>query len=352
MNRSLLMALSGIGFVLAGCSLIPEYEQPEKPVPAQWPAGPAYLAPSQQVPVASEIKWREFFRDERLQRLIETALQNNRDLRLAALNVERARALYGIQRAELYPAVGAQGAGGKQRQSVDLMQQGSARTKEQYSVELGIAAWEIDFFGRIRSLSEQALEEYLASEEARRSAQISLIAEVARIYMTLAADRENLQLARSTMEAQQASYALARKRYDIGVTTELDLKQAQIPLDTARRDVAIYTQLEAQDRNALDLLAGIPVPAEWLPPDLGQRCSAQGGYGRAVVRGAITPARHHGRRASPESFLCIDRRGAGRVVPAHHADHFHRHRKQPTLRPVRFGNGHLGLHAPVRHADL
>ena len=270
MNKSLLMALSAIGFFLAGCSLIPEYEQPEKPVPAQWPTGSAYLAPGPQVPAASELKWREFFSDERLQRIIETALQNNRDLRLSALNVERARALYGIQRAELYPAVGAVATGGKQRQSIDLMQSGSARTKEQYSVDLGVAAWELDFFGRIRSLSEQALEEYLASEEARRSAQISLIAEIARIYMALAADRENLQLARSTMDAQQASYALVKKRYDIGVTTELDLKQAQIPLDTARRDVAIYTQLEAQDRNALDLLAGAPVPEEWLAPDLGK----------------------------------------------------------------------------------
>ena len=164
MNKSLLMVLSAIGFFLAGCSLIPEYEQPEKPVPAQWPTGSAYLAPGPQVPAASELKWREFFSDERLQRIIETALQNNRDLRLSALNVERARALYGIQRAELYPAVGAVATGGKQRQSIDLMQSGSARTKEQYSVDLGVAAWELDFFGRIRSLSEQALEEYLASE--------------------------------------------------------------------------------------------------------------------------------------------------------------------------------------------
>lgn len=268
MNKSLLIALSGIGFILAGCSLTPEFQQPEAPVPTQWPTGPAYQAPRAQAVAASELKWREFFIDERLQKLIETALQNNRDLRLAALNVERARAMYGIQRAELYPSVGLQGAGGKQRQSIDLIQPGTARTQEQYSMNLGIAAWEIDFFGRIRSLSEQALEEYLATDEARRGAQIALVAEVARAYLTLAADRENFNFVRSTLESQQEAYALVKKRFDVGVATELDLKRAQIPLDTARGDLARYTQLVAQDKNALDLLAGAPVPEEWLPPDL------------------------------------------------------------------------------------
>ena len=135
-------------------------------------------------------------------------------------------------------------------------------------MNLGIAAWEIDFFGRIRSLSEQALEDYLATDEARRGAQIALVAEVARAYLTLAADRENLHLARSTLESQQEAYALVKKRFDVGVATELDLKRAQIPLDTGRGDVARYTQGVAQDRNALDLLAGAPVAQEWLPPDL------------------------------------------------------------------------------------
>ncbi len=268
MNKSLLIALSGIGLVLGGCSLAPKYIEPEAPVPARWPAGAAYGKTSPDAPAAADLKWREFFADERLQKVIETALDNNRDLRLAALNVERARAIYGIQRAELYPAVNAQGGGGKQRQSVDLMQPGSARTLEQYSVDLGIAAWEIDFFGRIRSLSDQALQEYLATDEARRGARIALVAEVARVYLTLAADRENFKLSQSTLEAQYASYGLVKKRYDVGLATELDLKRAQIPLDTARGDVARFTQLVAQDQNALNLLAGSPVPEEWLPVDL------------------------------------------------------------------------------------
>lgn len=265
MNKSLLMVLSGIGLVLGGCSLAPEYRKPEVPVPANWPAGPAYGKISPDAPAAAELKWREFFADERLQKIIETALDNNRDLRLAALNVERARAIYGIQRAELYPAVNAQGEGGKQRQSADLIKPGDARTQEQYSVDLGIAAWEIDFFGRIRSLSDQALEEYLATDEARRGARIALVAEVARVYLTLAADREGFALAQSTLETQHASFGLVKKRYDLGLATELDLKRAQIPLDTARGDVARFTQLVAQDQNALNLLAGSPVPEELLP---------------------------------------------------------------------------------------
>jgi multidrug efflux system outer membrane protein len=269
MRRQILFALGAIVF-LGGCSLAPNYQQPPAPVPAQWPAGEAYqdARAASEIPTAQELKWQEFFTDTRLQEIIETALSNNRDLRLAALNVERARALYGIQRAELFPAVNAVGAGSKQRLSADLVSPGESRTTERYSVDLGIAAWEIDFFGRIRSLKDQALEAYLATEQARRSAQIALMAEVARAYLTLAADRENLKLARATLETQQASYDLIQRSYQIGVATELDLRRAQTQVDAARRDIPRYTQLAAQDRNALDLLAGAPVPEEMLPADL------------------------------------------------------------------------------------
>lgn len=268
MNKTRLLAFSGIGLVLAGCSLAPTYEKPETPVPTVWPAGSAYPVPDASAPVADEVKWQEFFTDARLEKLIETALTNNRDLRLAALNVERAQALYGIQRAEIFPSVGAQGRGGKQQRSLDLIQPGQPRTVGQYSIDLGIAAWEIDFFGRIRSLSDQALEDYLATDEARRAAQIALVAEVARAWLTLAADRENRKLAQSTFESQTQAYALVKKRFEVGMANELDLKRAQVPLDTARGDVARYTQLVAQDRNALDLLAGTPVAEDLLPSDL------------------------------------------------------------------------------------
>ncbi len=269
MRRQILSALGAVVF-LGGCSLAPSYEKPQVPVPAQWPQGEAYKDTQaiSQIPTAQEVKWQEFFTDKNLQKIIETALSNNRDLRLAALNVERARALYGIQRAELFPAVNAVGAGGKQRRSADLVSPGDPRTIEQYSVNLGFTVWEIDFFGRIRSLKDQALEAYLATEQARRSAQIALMAEVARAYLTLAADREDLKLARSTLEAQQASYHLIQKRYQIGLATELDLRRVQTQVDAARRDVPRYTQLAAQDQNALNLLVGAPVPEEILPIDL------------------------------------------------------------------------------------
>nr|MDA3896493.1 efflux transporter outer membrane subunit [Desulfobacteraceae bacterium] len=219
-------------------------------------------------PAARELSRQAFFADKQLQEIIEMALDNNRDLRLASLNVEKARALYGIQRAELLPAVNATGAGGKQQYSSDLISPGDPRTAEQYSAGLGIAAWEIDFFGRIRSLKDQALEEYLVTDEARRSAQIALVSEVARVYLTLGADRKNSNLAEFTLETQQAAYDLIKRQTEVGVATELDLCQAQIPVETARRDVARFTRMVAQDRNALNLLAGSAVPEKLLPADL------------------------------------------------------------------------------------
>jgi multidrug efflux system outer membrane protein len=140
---------------------------------------------------------------------------------------------------------------------------------KQYHADLGFAAWELDFFGRIRSLSDRALEEYLATDEGRRSTQVALVSQVARTYFALAADRENLALARATLESQQTAYGLVKRRFDVGSVSELDLKQARIPVDTARADVARYTQLAAQDLNALSLLAGVPVSEELLPPNLG-----------------------------------------------------------------------------------
>ncbi len=270
MNRRVIFLLIGIALFSGGCSLAPEYTRPEAPVPADWPQGAAYKEnkSTASAMVVPELSRQEFFADERLQKVIETALDNNRDLRLAALNVERARALYGIQRAELFPTVNAVGSGTKQRVPADLSTTGKSMTVEQYGVNLGISSWEIDFFGRIRSLKDRALQEYLATEEARRSAQIALVSEVARVYLTLGADRKNLKLAQSTLETQQAAYDLVKRQYDVGIVTELDLRRAQIPVDTARGNVARYTQLAAQARNALNFLTGSPVPEALLPTDL------------------------------------------------------------------------------------
>jgi multidrug efflux system outer membrane protein len=270
MKRKTLLIMA-VCVCLSGCTLAPKYTRPEAPVPSSWPSGPAYketeAAPG--APAADELKWEEFFTDERLKKIIGMALDNNRDLRLAALNVERARAFYGIQRAELLPTLDMVGSGSKERVPADLSETGSEMTRERYSVDLGILSWEIDFFGRIRSLKDRALEEYLATKQARHSAQILLLSTVANTYLTLAADREALKLAQSTLETQEAMYKLIKRRYDVGFASELDLRQAQTQVDTARGDVARYTQLVAQDENALNLLVGFTVPNELLPPDLG-----------------------------------------------------------------------------------
>ncbi|MCE5265509.1 MAG: efflux transporter outer membrane subunit [Deltaproteobacteria bacterium] len=271
MNRTRFLLIGLIVALLGGCTMAPQYKRPDSPVPANWPTGAAYQEAKPAVPAltAEQLPWREFITDARLQKVIETSLHNNRDIRLAALNVERARALYGIQRAELLPVVQAVGIGSKERVPADLASSGNATINERYAVDLGVSSWELDFFGRIRSLKDRALEEYLATDQARRNTQILLVAAVANAWFTLAADSENLQLSRSTLEAQVASYDLIRRRCDVGLSSELDLRRAQSQVDTARRNVAIYTQLAAQDENALNLVVGAPVPQALLPSELG-----------------------------------------------------------------------------------
>src|SRR5659263_447532 len=221
-ERLSLLAITVV--LLTGCTLAPKYTRPEAPVPASWPRGPAYdnahAAPG--APATDGIRWREFFVDERLRLVIEAALENNRDLRVATLNVESARALYGIQRAELLPTVEAVGSGSRQRVPADLTSNGKAATFTQYGVNLGISSWEIDFFGRIRSLKDRALEEYLATEQARHGAPILLVSGGAPASLTLAPDREHPRPAQSTLDTQQAAYNLIRRRYDVGLSTELD----------------------------------------------------------------------------------------------------------------------------------
>jgi multidrug efflux system outer membrane protein len=271
MKIKLFLLLIAVSLFTAGCTLAPKYTRPAAPVPTDWPKGAAYheTKTATVAPAASELNWQEFFPDEKLQEVIATALKNNRDLRLAVLNVERARALYGIQRAELLPSINAAGSMSKQRVPADLSSTGKATTVEQYGVNLGIISWEIDFFGRIRSLKDRALEEYLATDQARRGAHILLVSAVANTYLTFAADRENLKLALSTLESQQTTYKLIKKRFDVGLASELDLRRVQSQVEVARGDAVRYTQLAAQDENALNLLVGSPMPPTLLPSDLG-----------------------------------------------------------------------------------
>jgi outer membrane protein, multidrug efflux system len=266
MRRTFLLILF-VG-LLAGCSLAPAYTRPEAPVPAAWPASSGQQAEKPKE-AAADVPWKDFFVDERLQQVIGLALSNNRDLRVAVLNVERTQALYRIQRAELLPSVNAGGTFSKERVPGILSQSGQPATVELYNVNLGISAWEIDLFGRIRNLKDAALEQYLATEQARASAQIALVAAVANTYLALAADRENLYLARSTLGTQQETYEMIRRRAEVGASSDLDLRQAQTRVDAARVDIARYTSQVALDENALTLLVGSLVPAELLPEALG-----------------------------------------------------------------------------------
>ncbi len=255
--------------LLLSCTMIPEYKRPDAPVPKEWPHGDAYSSINyEKSPKATELKWNEFLTDAKLKKIIEKALSNNRDLRLSALNVERAAAYYGIQRAELLPAVDAIGTGYRERTPADLSRTGKAETTSKYSVSLGITAWEIDLFGRLRSLKEMALEQYLAQEQTHRGVRLALISAVATAYYTYATDKENLKLAKETLKAQQEYYELMKKRYEVGVISEIDLHRVRTQVDTAREALARYTQALAQDKNNLDLLAGEILTEELLPEGL------------------------------------------------------------------------------------
>jgi len=255
---------------LVACTMAPRYERPAAPVDAQWPAGAAYEETTHdEAPGAAEIPWRDFIGDGRLREVIDRALQNNRDLRITALNVELTKAMYGISTATLLPVLNVTGAWFRERVPADLSPSGSAYTAEKFIVNLGMSSWEIDFFGRIRSLRDRALQEYLAGIEARRGFQIMLVSSVAQAWLALAADKEALKLVRATLEAQKESYRLMRKRYDVGMASEIDLRRIQSQMETSRAEVALYTRQVALDLNALNLLVGSPVKEELLPVDLG-----------------------------------------------------------------------------------
>ena len=264
----------GACLCLAGCStMAPAYKKPEAPVPASWPEGPSYkeatTAGGGEKP-AADIPWQKFFLDGKLRKVIDLSLKNNRDLRVAVLNIERSRALYQISRSDLLPKVDATATGTLERVPEGLSGTGVTMTNHQYRVNLGVSSYELDLFGRVRSLKDQALEQFLATEQARRSVQISLVAQVAAGYLTLAADRESLQLAKDTMSSQQQSYLLTKSRFDAGVSSALDLNQARTSVEAARVDIARFTTLTAQDENALNLLVGAPLPADLLPARLGE----------------------------------------------------------------------------------
>ncbi len=258
-----------VASLLGACSLMPDYQRPAAPVASGWPSGPAYQAETTNaaaVPPA-DIAWRDFYADARLRQVIELALANNRDLRVSTLNIEKARAQYGIERAALLPTLSANGNQTAAKVPASVSSTGSERISREYDANLGITAYELDFFGRVRSLSEAALQSYLATEEARRAQQISLVAEVATGYLNLAADQQRLKLAVETLASQKQTYELTQRRFKAGTSSGVSMYEAQASVEAARGEVARYTSLIAIDQNALTLVVGSAVPAELLPSD-------------------------------------------------------------------------------------
>ena len=250
---------------LSGCAnLAPDFMRPAAPIPESWPeTGRAAVGDGRTL---AEIGWQDFFTDARLKQLVELSLQNNRDLRVAALNIDKARAQYRIADANRYPAINASGGQTAQQTADDLSQTGEGALSRQYTAGVGFSSFELDFFGRVANLKDQALEQFLATEEARRSVHISLVAEVANAWLTLAADQERLQLSRDTLASQRDSYKMTQRSFEAGIATALDFNQSRIAIETARSDVARYTAAVAQDRNALALVVGTQ-PAEALLAD-------------------------------------------------------------------------------------
>ncbi|MDB5847673.1 MAG: multidrug transporter, partial [Rhodoferax sp.] len=239
--------------VLSGCSFIPKFERPPAPVAAQWPGVTTTEATGQKA--VADVPWQNFFSDARLQQLITAALDNNRDLRVAVLSIAQARAQYQITRADQFPTVNAAASGSR----VPNADGGITST---YQAGFTVSAWELDFFGRIASLKESALAQYLATEEGRKATQITLISSVANAYLSILADDELIAITRQTLVTRQDSFKLSQLRFDNGVSSELDVRQAQSLTESARGTLAAQLRQRALDQNLLTLLVGQPATTE------------------------------------------------------------------------------------------
>ncbi|MDB5713277.1 MAG: transporter [Sphingomonadales bacterium] len=249
---------------MTGCSLEPKYIRPAPAVPLSWPVGDAYLRNSGAM--LPSVTYKDLFRDPKLLAIIDRALVDNQDIAIALANVAATRAQYRVQRAELLPSVGGSAGittGDSGGSSTNGSGGGGRRTS--YSADVGISSFEIDLFGRVRSLSKAALQEYLATEAGFRAARLTLVGEVASTYLTLATDRSLLAIANDTQVSASKSVELTRARLKGGVAPRTDLRQAETVLDQARSDAANLTTLVAQDHNALELLVGGPVGDAELP---------------------------------------------------------------------------------------
>ena len=254
-HKPLLLVLA---MTLSGCNLIPEYQRPDAPIPQAFPQDAGYEAPL--TGHVALIGWRTFFKDPAMHRLVDLALANNRDLRKAALNVAAYRAQYRIQGSALLPQIEMDGTGGRSRTPADMSNTGQQVTTGDNSLQVGLTSYELDVWGRIRSLDRNALETYLASEETQRSVQIGLVAEVAVAYLTWETDRQLLSVTRSTLENYRHNLELIQASSEAGTASDLDVRQARTLVDSARGQVQAYTRQVAQDINALRLLLGTSIP--------------------------------------------------------------------------------------------
>jgi multidrug efflux system outer membrane protein len=262
-------AILACGLALTGCTLEPHYARPQPAIPGTWPMGAAY--PPVQPAALPGLSYRDVFKDPHLLAIIDRALADNQDLRAALANVEIARAQYRIQRAELLPRIEATGNFTESHGPVTIGGTNGATTRltntnRSYAVDVGFNAFELDLFGRLRSLSHEAFEQYLATEAGARAARLTLVGETASAYLTLAADRSLLAVAQDTETASRKTVELTRARLSGGIAPRTDVRQAETLLDQAASDVASLTTQVAQDRNALELLVGAPVSDADLPP--------------------------------------------------------------------------------------
>lgn len=275
-NKLALTFVLATSLFATGCAVLePKLPDADAATPAQWPLPPTTAmaaapgvvsAPAFSPDEAADIGWRDFFIDPNLEELITRALDNNRDLRVAVLNVERARAQYRIRRADRLPSVGVNGT--MTRTGGD-----NVSPSNEFAASVGVVDFELDLFGRVRNLSQAALQQYFAQEEARRSAQLSLVAEIADVYLTLITDQELQRVAREALINRQRALSLTEKRHELGAVSALDLSQAQTSIEAARTDLSRYAGLVAQDINALTLLVGAPIEPAMLPAQFDLRVS-------------------------------------------------------------------------------
>ncbi|MDH1213664.1 efflux transporter outer membrane subunit [Pseudomonas chengduensis] len=252
-------ALLTLAIALGGCSLAPHYERPEAPVAADWQVADANGTRAQ------ALDWQTFIVDADLRRAVDTALNNNRSLRQALLDIEAARAQYRIQRADRLPSINANASGNRQRLPADQSQTGRSEVTSVYQVGLGLAEYEVDLFGRVRNLSESALETYLATEEATRATQISLIAEVIQAYLTRDGALRRKALVEQTLDSRLASLELVSRRREVGAATALDYQEAVGLAEQAKAERESTERQLRQADNALALLLGTPDAGQFLP---------------------------------------------------------------------------------------